>query len=167
MKLYEIIEELNTVRNEIDLFLDQAETEPPAEELEKLFRERLDSLKCSFDTKMENIGRLFLVWQAEVEAVNNEIKRLNAKKAAIGNKIDSLKKYIELCLPGQGKWKSPIVSFSWRKSEAVEIFDQLALPKAYCKVQYVPSKTDIKLDLQSGAAVPGCRLVKKNNLQIK
>lgn len=58
---------------------------------------------------------------------------------------------------------------SYRRSEAVEVFDESLIPEDYIKisVKKAPDKTAIKAILKSGGEVAGCVLRENRNLQIK
>lgn len=67
------------------------------------------------------------------------------------------------------KYDLGLHSIGWRKSEAIEIENEDALPKEFIKekVTYSPDKTLIKQAIKAGKEVAGARLVERNNLQIK
>lgn len=70
-------------------------------------------------------------------------------------------------LQGQ-KIKDVQYAITWRKSKAVEITDDKAVPDIYRIPQ--PDKIDkagINRALKSGVEIPGAELVEKENIQIK
>lgn len=130
--------------------------------------DKLTWLKEERDTKIENIGCYIKNLKSEAEAIKEEEKRLKARREAKENLMERLKFYVSRTLDGQ-KFESPRVAFSYRKSEAVAILDESAIPEVFMKVktETVPDKVKIKEALKAGEAVPGTDLEVKNNLQIK
>ena len=69
---------------------------------------------------------------------------------------------------GGQKFSTARVAISYRKSVSTEV-DSEAVAKKWCrkKITYTPDKTAIKEALLSGLKIKGCRLVEKQNIQIK
>lgn len=133
--------------------------------------ERIAELKATLGEKLDAIGAYIKNLASDVNALDDEIKALTARKKAKENKIESLKKYV---LPfieemDDHKFESARVAFSMRSSESVDITDENAIPKEYIKIktETAPDKTAIKKAIKAGKNVKGAELVTKNNLQIK
>ena len=126
----------------------------------------LDAIEAKRDDKLEKVAWVYREYLAEENAVQVEIERLKAKKERATRNAERLKSYITFCLQGESM-KTKSFSFSFRKSESVEITGDV--PEQYCrsKVTIEPDKTLIKTDLKSGADLEFAKLVTKNNLQIK
>jgi hypothetical protein len=60
-------------------------------------------------------------------------------------------------------------TFSFRKSESVDIENATLIPKEFTttKIEIYPDKTAIKKAIKEGKIVPGAVLLQKQNLQIK
>ena len=71
-------------------------------------------------------------------------------------------------IPEGVKFKDARTVISWRKSTSVFIdcVPEL-LPDQFKKIKIEPDKTEIKNILKAGGKIDGCKLVEKNNLQIK
>ena len=70
---------------------------------------------------------------------------------------------------GKAKLETPKVVVSFRKSKAIQIDDEAAVPAAF-KSEVVSVKIDktlIKQAIQLGQEVPGAALVENRNLQIR
>ena len=158
MNLYEIEKK---IKEQLEAF----EAAESSEEVESV-KLNIHTLKLKLDEKLSNIGRYILNLEAEKNAIAEEIKRLQAKKKAKENHIERLKNYVSGLLKGN-KWSDGIVSFSWRKSDQVNILDEIEIPEEFILYERKIKKNDIKKELRGGVAVPGAELIKNNNLQVK
>ena len=130
---------------------------------------RLDALQMAREKKIENI----LLWiknlKSEASAIRDEEKKLADRRQSDEKKAESLTQYVQNVLNGE-KFKTPRVTVSYRKSEAV-IVDDLGLMRKVCDdyLKYKdpePDKAKIKAALKDGLPVPGCHLEKRNNMVI-
>lgn len=128
--------------------------------------DKLEQLQMQFSEKVEGIALWIKNLLAEAKMIKEEKDNLAARQKACENKAESLKKYLASALGGE-KFKTPKVSISYRKSEAVEIEDVSLLSDEYLKFKPEADKAKIKEVLKSGNAVIGATLVEKNNIQIK
>lgn len=103
--------------------------------------------------------------------IDEEIKRLQALKKRNKTKIDLLSKSIIGLINLYGEFKSNLLNFKTRKSTVVEINEDYIneLTDEYFTIKTVktPNKTAIKLALNKGIEIPGCRVVQKDNLNVK
>jgi hypothetical protein len=99
-----------------------------------------------------------------------EIERLNAYREKIRKGKELLKNRLSQAMQQFGieRISSPTINLSFRKSEAIEITEESAIPAAYLD-QPPPtvSKSRIKDALKAGTLVPGANLVTRQNLQVK
>ena len=131
---------------------------------------RLDALQMERQKKIENI----LLWiknlKSEASAIRDEEKKLADRRQSDEKKAESLTQYVQNVLNGE-KFKTPRVTVSYRKSEAV-IVDDLQLMQETCD-EYLkykdpePDKAKIKAALKDGITVPGCHLEERQNITIK
>lgn len=134
---------------------------------ETIDTERLASLQMEKSKKIENIGCWIKNLTAEAAALKNEKDALAQREKVAKNKADGLKQYLAGYLAGQ-KFKTAKVAISYRKSEAVEIADEAAVPDEFRIPQ--PDKIDktgIKKALKDGAVIVGAQIVERQNIQIK
>lgn len=160
MNLYEITQEA--------LYLSTLlETEELTPELEEALIINQDQLQA----KAVNYAKVIANYQAESDAIDQEIKRLKAMKDSREKKIDWLKESVKkaMLVSGIEKVESPLFKLSVRRSEAVEVDLVEALPNAYQNVKNVVTadKVAIKEAIKRGENVTGARLVENFNLQIK
>lgn len=136
--------------------------------------EELNSLNMERDEKIENVALWYKNTTAEAKAIAEEIKRLQDRKKALESKAEWQKEYLENALQGS-KFETPKVAVSYRRSERVEIYDELAFTRKYAgdgylvdtTVKYTPNKANIKNCIKAGQTLEGARLEESNNIQIK
>ena len=106
------------------------------------------------------------------EAIDEEIKRLQALKKSYTKKKDNLSNYIKICMIANNikAIETPIGKLSVvNNAESVEIYDETLIDKKFIKtkVEETISKTDIKNAIKNGEEVQGARLVRNTRLAIK
>jgi hypothetical protein len=132
--------------------------------------EHLAINRDSFSHKAEGYSKLILKWESEIDTASAEIKRIQAIKKTKENSVARLKETLlhALTLYGRdGKWETPLMKLSTRRSVAVEIVDETELPDAFFVVKKEASKTAIGNALKAGEEVPGAFLKENVSLQIK
>ena len=131
----------------------------------------LDAIDASFDEKAESVACFIKSLQYEASALKNEETSLELRRKRIERKQESMTKYLISCMDAVQKEKvsTPRCAISFRKSKAVNIFDENKLPDEFIKVveKRSPDKAEIKKAILSGIAVPGAEVVENRNLQIK
>lgn len=129
--------------------------------------DKLGELQLAFDVKVENIALWIKNLLSDAEAIKAEKLKLAERQKACENKAKSLKEYLNTYLDGQ-KFKTPRVSISYRKSDAVEVTDITKVKAEYLKpVEPEVDKTKIKKALKEGAELEGVILVQNQNMQIR
>lgn len=157
MKLYEIEREIREVLEQVD---------ENGELLEGAF-ERFMELKVEESVKIENTALFYKELIAEARAIKAEEEALSARRKARENEAMRIKTYLDMNLAGN-KFESARVVLSYRKSQAVNILDEDAIPKNYREPQ--PDKiliSEISKALKAGENIPGAVLAVSQNLQIK
>ena len=120
--------------------------------------------------KSENYVHVIKSQEVYIDAIESEIKRLQALKKQKEKAVDTLKSYLLQATENFGSFTSGFFTFSTRKSSSVEVVcDVNDLPKEYksVKVTEVADKTAIKKALQSGEVITGCAIIENHNLSIK
>lgn len=120
--------------------------------------------------KAANYGYIIKQGEYEIDMLDSEIERLTALKKSRQGMIDRLKTTISdaMELYGVQKLESDTIKLSFRKSEAVEITDEKAIPSEYKVPQPDKiSKSAIKEAIKKGEAIPGAAMVTNFNLQVK
>ena len=110
--------------------------------------------------------------ESDIDAIDAEIKRLQALKSSRTNAIDRMKSAVldALTIYGIEKVTSPTLNLSVRLNpEAVEIVNEYQIPQEFFKEKVTISidKTAIKEAIKSGQEVPGAVINRKSRLEIK
>lgn len=160
MRLYEIDYK---IREFWDKVMEQ-EGELTEEDLQTL-----ESLETSKNEKIKAYGVIIRETTAEIGTYGDEITRIGEivekKKKSRERLKNALKDFlINNDIP---KFESPEVNISFRKSVTLEVDENAKLPETMLRVEWKPNKTAITEFLKRGGHFDGCRLVEKNNIQIK
>ena len=129
--------------------------------------EKLERLNMEFDQKVENVALWIKNLLADAASIKAEADALTSRRKVYENQANRLKEYLSKYLGGQ-KFSTPRVSISYRKSETVDVADINDVPKEF--LRYADPEADkvkIKEALKAGKKLKGCRLVEKQNLQIR
>lgn len=119
--------------------------------------------------KAINYGYVIRSFEYENDIIDAEIKRLKALKEQKEKAIQKLKDAVSdaMNLYGIEKVESPALKLSFRKSESIEISENLDKRFMIEKVTLQPDKVAIKEAIKKGEQVEGAVLVINQNLQIK
>jgi len=171
LKLYELT---NQYRLLLDKGVDAETGEIIKTNSEELFT-HLDEIKESIEDKAENIGKLYLELQGEINAVASEIFRLGKHKARLESNSRWLKDYLlrELPLAGIEKVERPTVTVAIRDNPpSVNIIDEELVPRDYRR--HIPERWEVDkkgiLDnyKSGGDAIQGTEIVTdKKRVDIK
>ena len=139
-----------------------------AETGEILDIEQLEALSMERSTKIENVACWIKNLDAEEKALAEQEKAFRERKEQAAAKKQSLKQYLAMALNGE-KFSTDKCAVSFRKSKAVEIRDETAIPAEYYteKVTRSVNKVTIAASLKAGIPVAGCELVEHVNPIIK
>jgi len=140
-------------------------------ELTEELSQALQINKDELQHKSIQYGYVIKSLSDNVDAIDNEIKRLQAIKKANENAIDRLKDTLSnaMQLFGISELKTPTLKINFRKSEQVIVHDVNNLPQMYktIKVTEQPDKMKIKEAIKDGEDILGCELITVQNIQIK
>jgi predicted phage tail protein len=119
--------------------------------------------------KAINYAYVIRSFEYENDIIDAEIKRLKALKEQKEKAIQKLKDTVldAMNLYGIEKVDSPSLKLSFRKSESVEISENLDKRFMIEKITMQPDKLAIKEAIKKGEQVEGAVLVINQNLQIK
>ena len=129
--------------------------------------EKLENLQIDKREKLRNIAFVALNAAADVKAYEEQEKKFLVRKKAAKATVAWAKETLARELAGQ-KMKEAEFSISYRKSEAVEVADEAAVPDEFRIPQ--PDKIDraaLKAALKNGAVIAGAQIVERQNIQIK
>lgn len=155
---------LSTQAKEIALLLEEGEFTPELEQALTITQEQLQEKAINYTYVIKN-------FEADSQAIDNEIKRLKAMKEAKDNAIDRMKEAVRNAMLASGidKIESSLFKLSLRRSEAVEVINLEQLPD-YCKevkTTVTAHKLNIKQAIKAGQNIEGAVIRENYNLQIK
>lgn len=155
---------LTTQAKQIALLLEEGEFTPEIEQALAITQEQLQDKAINYTYVIKN-------YEADSQAIDNEIKRLKAMKEAKDNAIDRMKEAVRNAMLASGidKIESPLFKLSLRRSEAVEVVNIDQLPESLVTVKKTVSadKVKIKEAIKAGQNIEGAVVIENFNLQIK
>ena len=156
--LYNITEQQRYLLEEIELM--EGELTPELEEQLTITSTQLEG---------KSIAYLEIITSRESfnDAINIEIKRLQALKKRNTNLVTRLKDNLLMAVKTFGDFEVGFTKFGTRKSSTVEVEDVNQLPKEYktIKITEQANKAEIKKALQSGIRIEGCFI--KDHLHLR
>lgn len=159
MRLFEISEKIEALLN--------ASVDPETGEIIEVALDALEELEEARDAKALAVAAYALGQEAEADAIRATAKRLQERAAVHERHAARLRQYIaDHIVPGE-KLSDARVAISWRKSEAVVIDDEAALPDPFFRYTRTPAKDEIKRTIKSGIGVDGAHLESRMNVVIK
>ena len=127
----------------------------------------LEALELERSEKIRNIALWIKNLKSDTAALEAEEKAFKARKDAAKRKAEQLSGYLASVLNGE-KVTGTDFAISWRKSTAVNVLDEKALPPTFLITQPPKvDKTGISKALKSGETVTGAELVERQNMTIK
>lgn len=161
MKLYEIPYAYRDAIERIEIDPDTGEilNADALREVEGLAADKIEAVALYLRTNL----------QPKLDTIKAEVERLTKRKESLQKHVDYLKAQLIEALHETGKVKTARVTVSIRKTQAVEITQEQAVPEAFTtkKVTISPNKIAIKEALVAGTVVPGCQLVERESVSIR
>lgn len=136
-------------------------------------KDTLESIEGDIEEKGVNIVKLTKGWDADISAIDEEIKRLTTRKKAIKNRAEQLRDYLRYNMQASGisKIECPLFTVSLRKArDIVSIDDESLIPDDYVTVKTTvsPNKAEILKSLKAGVDIPGASITEsEQSLVIK
>ena len=127
--------------------------------------------RAELETKGINYTYVIKQLDADCDAIDLEVKRLNALKKVRSNAVERLKANISsaMLLFEVEEIKTPLIKLNFRNSESVEITNEEVLADKFLVVKTTtsPDKKAIKDAIKNGEVVEGAVISYNKNLQIK
>lgn len=127
--------------------------------------------RADLETKGINYAYVIKQLDADCDAIDLEVKRLNALKKVRSNAAERLKANISsaMLLFEVEEIKTPLIKLNFRNSESVEITNEEVLADKFLVVKTTtsPDKKAIKDAIKNGEVVEGAVISYNKNLQIK
>jgi len=130
--------------------------------------QNLDALEMTRDNKAENYCLYIKQQSHDLEAVIDEIERLQTMKKSLVNKIDFGKSWIASIMGPEWKAKTP--QFTARMQNfPISEFDEAKLPEKFWRIIQTREvdKVELKTALKSGEQIVGAKLVDNFKLILK
>lgn len=136
-------------------------------------KDTLESIEASIEIKAENSVSLIKNLEVYSNGLDTEIKRLQAKKQANDNNVESIKTYLfgQLDLINKSEIKTPVATIKQQNNPpAVIILDEKKIPSRYkikVPATFTISKKAIADDLKANVKVRGAELKQSKRWVIK
>lgn len=146
LSLFDLSNEFFALKDLIDNDFEVNEETGEITDNSELLKELFDNLKMTLEDKLDNAQRYCLTLDGEADILDKEIKRLQAKKQALNNKKDRLKKLMLSTIEntGQNKFKTSLYSFNIKNSESLEVESIDNIPREFLRIKKEADKTAIK-----------------------
>lgn len=151
-------------------YLDLLKWDAESDEDTDAWNELLESLTGDIENKVTNCALVVQELKSDVAGIADEIRRLQDRKKAAVNKIDSLKSYMQqgMELAGIEKTKDVRVTVSIQNNPpALLVYDEDMVPADYIRIVEEIDKAKIKDAIKAGDDVPGARLTQGRGIRIR
>ena len=158
MRLYELTAQWESVLEIAEQF------EPEA------LKDTLDSIEEAFEVKVENTAKVIKSLDADVNTIEEEIKRLSGKKTSLKNNARNLKLYLqdEMERIGKTKIKGTLFSVGVQNTPpSLRLADEFENQRYLVEVVPKYDKKAILADLKAGKEIDGADVVQGRSLRIR
>ena len=154
MKLYELTEAYRNIYELED------------EELQ----ETLDVIQDAIEDKAVSIAKVIKNIDSDIDTLDKEIERLQARKTSMKKKRTNLKAFLKNAMEciGKKKLSTPIFSFNIQKNApSLIINDESKIPSEYFVISKDVDKNSIKAMIKDGIEIEGVELRQSESLRIR
>lgn len=136
-------------------------------------RDTMEAIEAEFNDKALAVSRVILNLDGDVNGIDEEIKRLVARKRVIENRQANIKEYLRENMEASGitKISCPLFTITLAKGrETVIVDDERKVPDDLVRVKTTiePDKKAIRDAIKAGQEVPGCHIeTGKPSIRIK
>ncbi len=136
-----------------------------------VLRDTLEGIEGEIEDKADNYAKVIRTLEGQVDTIDTEISRLQSKKKAVKNSIDSIKSNLERSMiqTGKKKFKTDLFSFGIQKNPpTVSVKDESKIPGYFWK-QKAPEldRVALKNYLKENGATEYAELVQDESLRIR
>lgn len=162
MNIYEISESLLNLEEAMENCSNE-------EEVKEIIAKSIEEMSGTLKDKVDNSVRFIRSREAEIKALSEEIKFLQAKKKSLENKVESFKDYLfQFTKLQAGEVKGNVFRLKVRNNPvSVKILDESLVDEIFVNYKRVIDTTSLKEALKSGAEIKGAELVRNESLSIK
>lgn len=169
-KLYELTNDIKALEEYFDR-LEEIEDEDKRFEAENALLFEREQIRDDLSHKIEGICQMIKNNQSDIDAIADEINRLQDRKKSLENKITNIKNYVQNCLEYAGESKVVTASFTCtitNNPPSLSIPDESIVPAEYLIAQPPKvNKNAIKQAIKDGAKYDWCELVQNRSIRIK
>ncbi len=160
MKLFEIDKSFRDFWNKVM----EQEGELTEEDLH-----HLNDLEIARDDKVKAYGVIIREMTADIADCKANMDRIKTISDRLKNRQEWLKTRLKEFMENNDmqKFESVEVNISFRTSKSLEIAENVKLPEEFTRIKIEADKTAITDFIKSGGVVEGCRLIEKQNIQVK
>ena len=133
----------------------------------------MEAVDGELEVKAENYAKVMKNLDGDIEALDNEIRRLTSRKKALENNIKNMKMALQsmMTITGKTKFKTDLLSFGIQKNAPSVVIDTDInnLPTEFLKFREPEvDKTKLKEALKNGEDLSGyCHLEQSESLRIR
>lgn len=167
LSLYKITDEMIELSN----MLEDPDSYDENGEVLPVLQEQLEMVSQDFNNKAMACSYIKQMYENEFDAIDAEIKRLQALKE---RKKKAQKQVEDLIITNMNRLglteiKTPTRILKLTNSVSTEVYDMTKLPTEYqrTRIDVVPDKVKIKEDIKKGKVVDGARLVQTQSVKIR
>lgn len=134
-------------------------------------KDTLDGMDEELSEKADGYGKVIRQMEADSDAIDAEIKRLQGRKKTIKSNIDRMKSFLKIAIEGAGKKEicGELFKFKIRKNPPkLEILNESLVPKEFRIPQ--PDKIDkraIMNEIRASGPVDWAEIVREESLQMR
>lgn len=168
MSIYDLSQDYKNVSMLLETIV---ESEEP-KEVEEEAREVLEIIQNQLVEKADNVAKYVKNEELEIQAINEEEKRLKELIQAREKSLDRFKEYVVQSLIELDfvKVKTSIGNLSMRKSKTIKVdIDASELPREFTRTKTTidADKKALKEAIEKGEKINGVELVERVNLSIR
>ncbi len=169
-KLYELTNDIKALEEYFDRLGDIEDENKRFEAENALLFER-EQIRDDLSHKIDGICQMIKNNQSDIDALDDEIHRLQDRKKSLENKITNIKDYVQNCLEYAGESKVVTASFTCtiaNNPPSLSIPDESIVPAEYLIAQPPKvNKNAIKQAIKDGAVYDWCSMLTSKSLRIK
>ncbi len=154
------------VRDQIEEILAN-EVDHETGEIQESALDKLDALGLEMNALVLDLAAYSVGEIAEAKAISEQAKKLMERAARHSKRADWLEEVISRNLPVGQKLSDARVTIGWRKSTAVRITDESAIPDEFYRYSRAIDKAEISKSLKAEQKVPGAELEHRSHLVVK
>ena len=162
--IYELTQDFLTIQE----MMEDPELDP------QTLTDTMEAVEGELEIKAESYAKIMKNLEGDIEALENEIRRLTSRKKAIEENIKRMKAALQgmMEVTGKTKFKTDLFSFGIQKntpSVVIDVEDVYDIPEDYLKYKAPEiNKTAIREAIQQGENLEGiAHLETKNSLRIR